>query len=470
MSLKITYSELSEKCLFFLLILSMLLTKEIKAADFPVYSLLILIAALGWMAAGMFLHKNRNKPSLQQEQPGWLPFWPVRYRTDLLALIVIFYEIAVVVNKLFRDPNKGGIDFSGNAEVLAYMVLYFMISSGIKFQQKYFDLILYGGLLFMALFFYRHVTGIELMEYGNLILKDTGAAAGCFILICMVGVYRYCVCKDRLRSIFYLAVTATGFLALFLNQNAISFWLMAAYFLAIPILIRPTARLVKRDMQMFFLFCFMLSNMSLLTEYTEIFVTDISYSLEHSVYLDLLLAVGGILFFHYWEKIPEGIDLERLVMRKMRRIYKTVLILLSILFTGMITGADRWQALGEKTTETMWKGFALPLVEAVRKSESGFTFCFREAGIVAGILAVVFFVFLIGKLRRNYGMDKPVTGFLILISTVFMIQMLFLKLAANTLTVYWLLLLSAAFYKEEKTKIVSIKIREDTLREQSGKE
>lgn len=49
---KMTYSELSEKCIFLLLILSMLLTKEIKAADFPVYSLLLLLAALGWMAAG----------------------------------------------------------------------------------------------------------------------------------------------------------------------------------------------------------------------------------------------------------------------------------------------------------------------------------------------------------------------------------------------------------------------------------
>ncbi len=105
--------------------------------------------------------------------------------------------------RLFQDPDKGGIDFSGNAEVLACMMIYFLISSGAKFGQKYFDLILYGGLLLIAFFLYRHVTGAELTEYGNIILKDTGAAASCFMLVCMVGVYRYCVCKDRLRSIFY---------------------------------------------------------------------------------------------------------------------------------------------------------------------------------------------------------------------------------------------------------------------------
>lgn len=465
---KMTYSELSEKCIFLLLILSMLLTKEIKAADFPVYSLLLLLAALGWMAAGMFFNADTQRPSGGRKRPVWLPFWPIRYRTDLLALAAIIYEAVAIVCRLFQDPDKGGIDFSGNAEVLACMMIYFLISSGAKFGQKYFDLILYGGLLLIAFFLYRHVTGAELTEYGNIILKDTGAAASCFMLVCMVGVYRYCVCKDRLRSIFYLAVTAAGYLALFLNRNIISFWLMAAYFLAIPVFLRPTARLVKRDMQMFFLFGFMLSNMSLLTEYTPIFVTDVSYSLEHSVVLDLLLAAGGILFFHYWEKIPEGVDLERLVMRKMRRVYKILLMVSGILFTGIAVSADRWTVFGDKMTEAAWQDFALPLAEAVKQSKSGFYFCFREAGVTAGIFTVVFCTFIICKLWRNYGMDRPMTGILILITDIFMVQLLFFKPAANTLTVYWILMLFAVFNKEEKTRMISVRIREETLRIQGG--
>ena len=106
MSIKISYVEISEKILFFLLLLSMLLTKDLKAADFPVYSLLLLLAALGWAAAGFFLNKGAG-----------ISFLPVRYRTDLMVLFAIGYEVAAMIGKLFRDPDKGEIDFSGNAEL-----------------------------------------------------------------------------------------------------------------------------------------------------------------------------------------------------------------------------------------------------------------------------------------------------------------------------------------------------------------
>ena len=52
--------------------------------------------------------------------------------------------------------------------------------------------------------------------------------------------------------------------AIALNHDILSFWILAIYFLAMPIVLRPTAKLVKRDMQLFFLFVFMLSNRSLL--------------------------------------------------------------------------------------------------------------------------------------------------------------------------------------------------------------
>lgn len=459
MSIKISYAEISEKILFFLLLLSMLLTKDLKAADFPVYSLLLLLAVLGWAAAGFFLNKGAG-----------ISFLPVRYRSDLMVLFAIGYEVAAMMGKLFRDPDKGEIDFSGNAEALAFAALYLLISSGMKFRQNYFDMILYGGLLFETLFLYAHVTGAAYWKYGELVLKDAGAAAACFLLVCMVGVYQYCTCKDRLRSLFYFAVSAVSFLALALNRNTISLWLMALYFLAVPVLLRPTARLVKKDMQMLFLFGFLLSNMSLLTNYTGMFVTDIAFSLEHSVYLDLLLACGGILFFHYWEKIPEGIDLERLVMRKMRRTYKYLFMVGGIFFTGIVFGADRWTALGEKMPDKIWKSFALPLVEAVKQSESGFYACFQETGVIAGIFIVMFLVLLMSRMRRNYGMDRPLTGGLILITIFFMIQLLFYRPAANTLTVYVVLLLFAAFYREEKSRMVSVRIRGETLRRQDGKE
>ncbi|MCM1175377.1 MAG: hypothetical protein NC341_10035 [Blautia sp.] len=451
MTTKVNIIWLSDKLILFLFMASMLLPRDVIVADFPVYSLLLFLAAFSWVAVRIFLWQKDGQA-----------LRPVRYWTDIMAAFVVFYEVASIVRKLFQDSGQGVIDFSGNAEALAFVALYFCLSSGIRFRQLYFDMLLYGGLLLCAVFLFPYFTGIPVNGYGT--LQSGGAAASCFLLVCMVGVYQYCFCRDRLRSCFYLAVSVVGFLALFVNQNIVSFWLMTAYFIAVPVLLRPTAYLVKKNAQMFFLFGFMLSNMSLLTEYTQIFLAEFSYSLEHSVYLDLLLAAGGIFFFHYWDKIPEGVDLERLVMRKMRRVYKGLLMALCILFAGTIIGADRWAALGEKMSDEAWRGFALPLAESVRYEESGFYLCFREAGAGTALFVIVFLIFLMERLRRNYGLDKPMTGILTLIAVIFMVQMLFWKPAANTLTIYFMLLLFAAFQKEERPGLVSIKIRGEALK------
>lgn len=239
MSTKVNVIWLSDKLILFLLIISMILTKDVKVFDFPVYSLLLFLAVFGWIGAKMIV--------CPKDGPV---FWPMRYWTDLMALFAALYEVAAVVLKLFQDPDKGAIDFSVNAEGLAFIVLYFLLSSGIQFRQVYFDVILYGGLLLCAVFLFPHFTGMQVKGYE--VLADKGAAASCFLLVCMVSVYQYCFCRDRLRSCFYLAVSVVGYLALLINQHIVSFWLMTAYFIAMPILLRPTARLVKRSAQLLF--------------------------------------------------------------------------------------------------------------------------------------------------------------------------------------------------------------------------
>ena len=119
---KALYTGISEKFLIFLFVMSMLLTKDIKAADFPIYSLLLLLTAFGWAAAEILLRHGITGV-----------FLPIRYRTDLPVFLVIFYELAVIICKLFRNPDEGGIDFAGNAEVLAFAALYLLISSGAAF-------------------------------------------------------------------------------------------------------------------------------------------------------------------------------------------------------------------------------------------------------------------------------------------------------------------------------------------------
>ncbi|MCM1156818.1 MAG: hypothetical protein NC314_13065 [Roseburia sp.] len=448
--------QLMETGIYLLLVCSMLFVSDIELAGFPVYTFFLLIAALYFM----FIKIVSNRLEERSFKKNW-------YMTDILAAAAIVIALSDMIRKLFRDPDEGAIDFSIDAKVIAFALLYLVFMAGSQFKKIYFDLIAYCGLLVTGAYSYVCLTGEPVAVSAKITEADSGGIASYFMLFCMVGIYSYCTCKERLRSYFYLAVSLLGFLALLLNQNILSFWLMTIYFVAMPVMLRPTAQLVKKDMQLFFLYGFMMSNMSLITGYTDIIFKETAYSLEHSVYLDLLLAVGGILFFHYWERIPEGIDLERLVMRRMRKGYRLLLKIITVLLAGIMVSADKWTFLNDDMSGKVLKGFILPLVESVRESESGFYILFRETGMAGAVLALFFLILLFIRLWKNWGYDRPVTGILILISSVFMVQLLFWKPEIHTLTVYFMLLLFAAFNNEEKVRVKSIKIREETLREQA---
>lgn len=426
MSKRRDYTWWADKCIILLIVFSMPAIVDIEIAGFPLYILLLLIVTAGWMTIWMRFHAGNEN------------FLQPRNLTDIAAVAAIGIGMLSVVYKLFQNPDKTAIDFSIDAEIIAFAMLYFLLSSGIQMKLLYIDFILYGGLLASAVFMLSFFVEEQIDFFAKTLFQDTGAASSYFLLLSMLGVYRYCTCKDRLRSWFYLSVSGVAFFSLFLNHNVISFWLMILYFIAMPMIHRPTALFVKNDMQMLFLFVLMLSNMSLLTEYTQVIVKKLSYSLEHSVYLDLLLAIGALFFFHYWDRIPEKIDLERLVMRKMRRGYQLLLKITSILFIGFLSGS-------------------------VRRTESAFYACFRDIGVVCSIFIIIFFILSADRMYRKFSFDRPVTGNLILISSLFMIQLFFWKPAVNTLTVYLILFFGAAFNIEERVKVTSIKIRKEEL-------
>lgn len=449
---EITYDWLADKCICALLVLSMLSTARIEVVGFPLYSLLLLVIASVWLICRI-IYAGREDTV----------FPTVRYMTDTAAIVAILYAIFSVIVKLFDTSGEGWIDFSWNAEVIALAVICLLVSSGIEFKIFYLDLLSYSGLLAAGLYLLGSIEGGIRSSIIESFLTHSAGVSSYFLLVGMVSVYAYCVCRDKMRSVFYLMVSGISFLVLFLNHNIISLWLMGIYFLAVPVMLRPTAILVKRIMQLFFVYLFMLSNMSLLTEYTQFIQSEISYSLEHSVYIDLLVAAGGVVFFHYWDRIPEGMDLERLVLRKMQKAYRFVLTTVILVFMVVILGGG-WADLPDGISYDMVKSFAVPLAEAVGRNESGILQCFRTIGVLPGIFLIVSIVLFTGRMHRNYASDKPVTAILILISGIFLIQLLFWNPGIHNIVCYFYLLATACFYKEEREQMESVGIKISDLK------
>ncbi len=442
---KMSIEKISKIFLLVLLGISLLVhvDVDIGGVDLSVF-LLLLLCVIGAVFQIVFIYKNESQ------------IRGIRYFADYVALAIIGWELLAVLGKLLTISTEGKTDYNFNIMLLVLATLYFWFSSIKKFEKWYLDVILYANLIIICIFLLCYVCSMNFSWLAGGMIGNSGRAASYLLIPCIVSTYQYCMCRDKFRSGFYFASAFVSFFALFINHNIVSFWLMGAVFIGIPVLFRPTAELVKRDMQLFFCYIFLLSNMSLITNYTSLFQAELSFDLEHSVYLELLLAIGGVFFFSYWDKIPEGIDLNKLVLRKMRRQFHFLLKLIGVLFAGMILGGDRWREAGERISSAV-SGFAVPLVEEVKRGKSGFVFGIEE-GVMGGLLILVLAVLVLVRLQKNYSFGKPQTGLFILVSFVFLLQLLFWVPSAGTLLVYFMIFIMAAFYKEEREKVTSVKI------------
>lgn len=325
------------------------------------------------------------------------------------------------------------------------------------------DLILYAGLLIFALVLFRFMVDMSFCNPITAIADDTCGLGSLCILICTISVLQYCGCKDRLKTYFYAGVSVIGFLVLFINHNIISILIMISVFLLIPILFRPTAALVRRSTLLFFLYLFLLSNLSLLDSYTMLIQKKLSLNRMNGIFIDLFLLASGGYGIMYWEKIRHMADMDKLVLRKIRRIYIFVYKIMGIVCIGIIAGGEYWAGLEGGIAVMGFKGLALSVWEELGRSKGIIYLCVEHMGMIGCLLLLVFTSFILTRLRKNYCFDKPFTILFLIISYTFLIQIALWKPYPPTLPAYLLFTVLAAFYKEDRRKVSSRKVRKEWL-------
>ncbi|MBD5396194.1 MAG: hypothetical protein HDR71_18485 [Lachnospiraceae bacterium] len=441
---KISFLNISEKLMFILFGISMLVLIHPDIGEISLQTFLIFLISLGWAGTGMFFFRQ-GKLTIKKEF----------YKMDLLAGILFIWEFLSVIDKMIRSTGETMVDYSVNAALMSLVILYFLFMQVLCFKRNYLDIILYIGLLAMTAMLFCFLCDIGfswIMAEGN---ENSGQIASFLMLISMIGIYQYCMCQDKFRSCFYLLTCGVTFFLLFINYNIISLWIMVLVFFMIPVWFRPTAELVKKDMQIMFLYLFMLSNMSLLTNYTALLTVELTLDLEHSVYLELLLAIGAVAFFHYWDRIPEGTALDRLVLRKLRRVYQSLTIFIIAVFIGFLFSGNKWDRLGAGVSFSLIKSFAIPLTRDISQNDNIFIIGIEKIGLIGIVLILGFLIMAISRIGKNKGFDKPMTGLFSMITIIFMLQLLFWVPAMNVLPVYLYFMVLALFYKEERIKVKS---------------
>lgn len=353
-----------------------------------------------------------------------------------VALTVLGVSISMI-RKMLQDSDLGRISFDGEVFLFALVGAFLLTASGRKFYSRYFDYIVYSGLLTSGVTLYYDLCGLEAGSAIQVFIQNDADTASYMILLGTTSVLQYCECRDRYRTLFYAGSALISFFLLFLTQNMAGIGIMTLVFVAVPILFRPTVALVKRDMQLFFLYLFLLSNMGLIAEYSDFADKELSYRLQSGVYLEIAMAAGGILFCYFWERIPEGVNTERLVLRRMRKGYQ-------ILFRGLL-----------------FLAVAVVIGDTDGKFMNG-TGCFRylyeRSGVCGPLLLAFILAVSVGRLTRNYHPDKPVTVKLIILSAVFMVQLFFWEPVPQSYPLCAMLMLSALYSRETRRKIRSTKV------------
>ncbi len=419
-------------------ICSMLSVWKVRIGGMDLLPVLLFVLVLFWMAFLIVLI-NQGKRK-----------WRQRYgRLDMAMGLLLLYELGQLVVTILVAGEEEVPDYSLNLLLISLVMLYLMMMETDGRMQGYLDLILYGGLVVMTVLLLGYLCSPRIGE--SLFLWGNQTATGSYLLlIATVGVLQYCTSRIPLQSYFYAMCSFMSFFLLGCNHSNISFWILGGTILLIPILLRPTALVFKRAMQMMFVFVFIISNMSLLTNYTGVLLVETSYDLEHSVYLDLLLALGCVLFFHYWDRIPERVRLDRIVLRRLYRVEKRLLKACLMIFLLFVLGGSAWQSLdsGRMSIQALLS-FAVPLWKEAEGSHSFFYACVEEQGILGAVLCILVIVFAAERVAAMFGWNKVTKGMAGVALTGIIMQLLLWEGCINILPIAVMMLAGAVQGKEQ---------------------
>ena len=190
---------------------------------------------LFFMAMGVLLY---NFLQIRSKQ------WKIkmsRSRLELSISALAIFALFKIVVKIFTASETEAVYFDFELTVLAMAALYVLLAARPKFEEWYFDILLFGGLLVFAMLLVHYLCGDMVDGFLTVLLQGKEGVASYTMLVCVVGLWQYCRCNDKLRSIFYIGVLGVGFLVLFINQGRVSIYMMMMAFIVLPVLQRPTA-------------------------------------------------------------------------------------------------------------------------------------------------------------------------------------------------------------------------------------
>lgn len=397
----------------------------------------------------------------------WLDYVKRSDRKELRTQDWVIFGIilAIVFADIIRLISRAGVNTqeTENHLLLCSLVLmYFILGKCDQVEEQTVLLFSISNFVMYGILIVNYITATGFQSIEEQITADGGIMAWLVLGVC-VHMVAYCTDTVRQHKIWYGICALLGSFVLFMEKNMIAILIVEAVFFLIISEYQPVKGLIRNVMQLFFAFNFLLCNMSLVVGYVNIFKGLASYDLEVSVYLELVLAVIGLIFFTLWDKCNKEEIADDELMPGMLPFFKGLKIAAVIFLLALFAAATR----GESTVlpEVMYKILSAFILGAAEQ-----TGIFHTAGASYGLIgAAIIFVFLLilAAICFQKKEERPEPQRLLhIIVTIYLVQSILLKQTVMSVPFYAVFIIAYwNHYKKAATNIEEKEIEEESTDE-----
>lgn len=422
----------------------MILSNELKLEGMPI--IYVVISLVGLVYLFFLVRDDRNKLlSFIKEK-----YLPIRLLTILGAW------------NLGRTVYLAITNIGGDVEVLGLPISIFalsivglsMVVNGADYSKAYLLVILVTGALTVTFAFCFELFKFEWIS--ELI-----------ILTNMVASILYLEEKRKFLQYVFLICMALADVLLVMKGEYLGIAFLGAFYILIPIVSINTKGNIKRTGLMLLMLMLITSNMCLVQFFFEELSGETALTLEGSIYLDVLIAIAGMFFFNYWEKLPENVDEDKLILRRFRTGLVSFFIAYVFVLVSVIIGKETILSFTDEGAKGGIKMLFSPLLMSLN-GENMLAHLIEKIDLFSIVLILFIFIRFVMSGNERTKQSTFVLRDMFLVSSSFLVVTVFWKLNYGAIVAAYLLLLVVAFTNESPREIKKIPVNIDNIKRLLG--
>lgn len=177
-----------------------------------------------------------------------------QFRMKFIDIYLILLAIVMVMMITVRLIRKD-MDIESEILLLCFFITYFLVRSINSGYKYYLSLLMISAAFLYAGMIKYCLTGTESLFGVEAMLRQPEGTATWLILACCISILLYSKEVKKSWNIFYLFMSAAGFLLLFLYGDMIAACIVWIIILIVPFIFDATVNLIKKNL----ILCFMLS-------------------------------------------------------------------------------------------------------------------------------------------------------------------------------------------------------------------